>query len=139
MFAAFFSPPRFFTEIIAVSDLKCLPPQSGFTQTDGAINFPEDQDSFSFLSLGQNDSNVTDISCGGWYWGVLPGFMVGLTVRFAAFGAINSSNRSKMAKKSFLFQLRNKGSLQLYLTVAAFFICLAGLIGATCWLILREV
>jgi hypothetical protein len=139
LFAAFFSPPRFFTEIIAVSDLKCLPPQSGFTQTNDATNFPEDQASFSFLSLGQNDSEVTDLSWNGWYWGVLPGFMVGLTVRFVAFGAINSLNRSKMAKKSFIFQLRNKGSLQLYSTVAAFFICLGGLIGVTSWLILREV
>mmetsp|Transcript_20466 Transcript_20466/g.33924 ORF Transcript_20466/g.33924 Transcript_20466/m.33924 type:complete len:1212 (+) Transcript_20466:224-3859(+) len=139
LFAAFFSPPRFFTETIAVSDLKCLPPQTGFTQTDEAYNFPDGKDSFAWVSLGQNDSNVTDLSSNGWYWGILPGFLVGLTIRVVAFGAINSLNRAQMAKKSFLFQLRNKGSFSLYLSVAAFWLCLGGLIGVTCWMILREV
>lgn len=139
LFGAFFSPPRFFSEAIVVSEMKCLPPQTGFTQTDEATNFPVGEDSFSFLSIGQLDSNVTDFSCSGWYWGILPAFMVGLTIRFAAFGAINSLNRSKMAKKSFLFELRNKGTPRLYLAVLAYGLCLGGLIGVSCWLILREV
>ena len=62
--------------------------------------------------------------------------MVGLTVRFAAFGAINALNQSEQAKKPFLFRLTHKGSRALYVKVVLFWLCLGGLIGVTCWLVL---
>lgn len=136
LFSAFFSPPRFFTETLAVSDLKCLPSQTGFSVDADATSFPADKNSFYFVSLGQDDPYVTDQSWDGWYWNALPAFMVGLTVRFAAFGAINALNQSEQAKKPFMYRLIHKGSPGLYVKVVLFWLCLVGLIGVTCWLVL---
>jgi hypothetical protein len=123
---------------LAVSDLKCLPPQTGFTIGSNATSFPDDKSSFAFLSLGIHDSSVIDSDSNGWYWNVLPAFMIGLTVRFAGFGVINAFNRAEQAKKSFWFELRYKGSLMLYGSVVVFFLCLAGLCGVCTWLIFRQ-
>ena len=116
--------------------MKCLPSQTGFTIDADATSFPADKNSFYFVSLGQNDPNVTDQSWEGWYWNALPAFMVGLTVRFAAFGAINALNQSEQAKKPFMYRLIHKGSPGLYIKVVLFWLCMGGLIGVTCWLVL---
>jgi hypothetical protein len=123
---------------LAVSDLRCLPPQTGFTIAPTATEFPDDKSSFAFLSLGIHDSSVTDRDWHGWYWNVLPVFMIGLTVRFAGFGVINAFNRAEQAKKSIWFQLRYKGSFTLYGSVLLFLLCFVGLFGLCCWLILRQ-
>jgi ABC-type multidrug transport system ATPase subunit len=137
--SAFFSPTRFFKETLIVSDQKCLPPQTGFTQAEDTYNFPQHLDSFSLIQMGQLDSSVNTPSCSGWYWGILPAVLVGFTVRFAALGCVNCLNRSQQAKKSFWFQLRHQGSVRLYASTALFCICLVVLVVLTSWTVLRSV
>jgi hypothetical protein len=138
LFCAFFSSPRYFTETLVVSDMKCLPAQTGFTVGVDATNFPEGESSFDFLFWGMSDSSITIPSCNGWYWNVLPAIMVGITLRFASFGIINSFSLQQQAKKSFWFQMRYQGSRELYMRVAIYCTCLLALFIATCVLVLRQ-
>lgn len=138
LFCAFFSSPRFFTETIIVSDMKCLPAQTGFTVAVDAINFPKEKSSFHVFSWGMNDSSVTDPSCSGWYWNVLPAVMVGITLRFAAFGVINSFNLEQQSKKSFWFRMRHQRTPELNRSVAIYCTCLLVLFIITAVLVLRK-
>ena len=107
VFSGFVSPTRYFVEGLTVAESRCLPAQSGFTvDTDEAVNFPLDRTSFSILSLAENDAGVIEESCSGWYWGILPALLVGLTVRWLAAGAIHLSGRSMQAKSPFLKELK---------------------------------
>lgn len=142
IFCGFFSPTRYFTESLAVSEHRCMPPQSGFTQAV-APNFPPDQTAFAILGLAQNDSSVGNRSCDGWFWYVLPGIVVGLTIRVLAGGLIHVVGRSQQAKKSFLVQigeeLKSPGPKTVTLVFTVYLIILGALISTSSWLILRQV
>ena len=137
LFSAFVSTPRFFIETLVVSEYKCLPSQTGYTVSNKVSNFPEGEDSFAFVHLGRNDSEVNGLHCDGWYLGCIQAFFVGLTIRYAAFGAINCFGQSKQAKRSFYFELCNHGSTALYLTVSAYLVGLVGMIIFTSWIVVR--
>jgi len=106
VFSGLVSVTRYFIEGLTVAEQRCLPAQSGFTVEPTSINFPVDLvGSFHLVGLAQNDSSVVRFSCHGWYWGVLPAFMVGLSLRVLAAGVLHVSDRSKQAKKSLWFDL----------------------------------
>lgn len=141
LFCGFFSPTRYFTEGLAVSEHRCLPPQTGFTQ-ENAPNFPPDKSTFAILGLAENDLNVTERTCDGWFWYVLPAMMVGLTVRFIAGGLIHVVGRSQQAKQSLIkdmaFEMRNPGPKTTVMWFASYIILLLFLLTVTSWLILRQ-
>lgn len=115
LLSGFVSVTRYFVEGLTVHEQRCLPVQSGFTVDKYAFNFPLDVSASALAHLGQNDRSVIQQTCNGWYWGVLPAFAVGLTVRYLAAGVIHVSYRSKQAKKplfSTIFQqplTKNRG------------------------------
>jgi uncharacterized membrane protein YidH (DUF202 family) len=88
--------------------------------------------STSFLHLAQNDPNVVERTFQGWYWGVLPAFMVGLTIRVLAGGLIHVSDRSKQAKRSLSRELP-----KLKWHILFFVLVVAGMAAVTVWLMLR--
>jgi len=57
--------------------------------------------------MAQHDNDVVHRSCDGWYWSWWPAFLVGLTIRFLAAGALHVFDRSKQAKHSFLEELQS--------------------------------
>jgi hypothetical protein len=130
--SGFLSPTRFFVESLAVAEWRCLPSQSGFTVSQDAVNFPMTYSSTSFLHLAQNDPNVVERTFQGWYWGVLPAFMVGLTIRVLAGGLIHVSDRSKQAKRSLSRELP-----KLKWHILFFVLVVAGMAAVTVWLMLR--
>lgn len=140
LFCGFFSVTRFFMETLSVQEQRCLPEQSGFTVAATSVNFPLDiVGSFNLVGLAQNDESVVQQSCNGWYWGVLPGFMVGLTVRFLAAGTLHISDRAKQAKKSLWNDLKvrplsRNPSLR---ALCLFLLCWISLFSLTSWLIVR--
>jgi hypothetical protein len=145
LFSGFVSPTRYFIEGLAVAEHRCLPEQSGFTQTAAAINFPQELNSFALLGLAQNDPSVREQSCSGWYWGVLPALLVGLTIRWAAAGAIHVSERSKQAKKPLWKEMKQQAAqkgLSIFkstsMFVAVFLVVFAALFSLSSWTILRN-
>jgi hypothetical protein len=89
------------------------------------------------LSLALNDFYVaTQQNFDGWTWGALPAFCVGLWIRWISVGLIHVSDRPKQAKKPLLQTLSRDpiGFLWLFLYFAIF----AGLLVASCYLILRQ-
>eukprot|EP00588_Corethron_pennatum_P019915 CAMPEP_0194313112 /NCGR_PEP_ID=MMETSP0171-20130528/10006_1 /TAXON_ID=218684 /ORGANISM="Corethron pennatum, Strain L29A3" /LENGTH=1166 /DNA_ID=CAMNT_0039067921 /DNA_START=59 /DNA_END=3560 /DNA_ORIENTATION=+ len=46
--SGFFAPARYFMESLLVSEFKCLPDQTGFTQTQEATDFPQEFQSFLY-------------------------------------------------------------------------------------------
>ena len=144
LFCGFFSPTRYFAEGLAVSEHRCMPVQSGFTQvvTNVTNNIPPDKNSFAILSLAQNDSTVIVPSCNGWFWYVLPALMVGLTIRIAAGGLIHVVGRAQQAKRPFFSEIRrelssNERKTTLF-SCALYCIVLLGSIAVSSWLILRK-
>ena len=101
--AGLFTPSRFFTESLAVGELRTLSEQHGFTNYTVLAN-ENDPDSkyvsfgFNQTSLGLLDPHTYEQSRGGWYWAVVPSLLVGLTVRLAAFIALHLKNRKQMLK-----------------------------------------
>jgi len=81
--SGFLAPTRYFIETFVVSDFKCLPVQTGFTSFN-STRFPAENKSFFKNHLGQRDPNVGNHSCNGWYWGFLPSFFLGLSIRILA-------------------------------------------------------
>eukprot|EP00525_Craspedostauros_australis_P013230 CAMPEP_0198112610 /NCGR_PEP_ID=MMETSP1442-20131203/4430_1 /TAXON_ID= /ORGANISM="Craspedostauros australis, Strain CCMP3328" /LENGTH=261 /DNA_ID=CAMNT_0043769443 /DNA_START=256 /DNA_END=1041 /DNA_ORIENTATION=- len=136
LFAGWVSPLRFFIESISVGEYRCMPEQSGLTVHPDTIGFPRDQSAMSIAGMAGHDVNATIRSCSGWYWGVLPSVMVGVTIRFAAAGAMHGFNRGKQTKKPLLFTIKNeKRSLYAFL---GFWAVLLGLFGFTCWTMVRD-
>lgn len=133
-----FSPTRYFVESLSVAESRCLPVQSGFT--DFGVNFKGEAlqaASFHILGLGLNDfGNVTQRSCNGWFWGVLPAFFVGLWVRWVAAGMIHISDRSKQSKKPLLYVFSHSMFATLKATV--YVMVLLALLGISIFLILRK-
>jgi hypothetical protein len=137
LFVGFVSPTRYFIE--------ALPEQSGFTQTAIATNFPEELNSFALIGLAQNDPNVREQSCSGWYWGALPALLVGLTIRWAAAGAIHVSERSKQAKKPLWKEVKQQTAqkgLSIFkstgMLVVVFVVVFTALFSLASWTILRS-
>jgi hypothetical protein len=58
LFVGFVSPTRYFVEALTVAEFRCLPEQSGYTQTAIASNFPQELNSFALIGLAQNDPSV---------------------------------------------------------------------------------
>lgn len=109
LFSGIVSAPRYFIEAMAAQELRCLPQQSGFTVEPTSVNFPIDMvGSFHLVGLGQNDLSIVQRSCNGWYWGVLPAFVVGLMVRVLALGTLHVSDRSRQNKKPLMYELRKE-------------------------------
>jgi hypothetical protein len=142
LFCGFFSPTRYFTESLAVSEHRCMPVQSGFTQSL-APNFPPDKTAFAILGLAQNDSSVGNRSCNGWFWYVLPAICVGLTVRLVAGGLIHVVGRSMQAKKDIRVEiwdeLKSPGPKTVTLVCISYMLLLGAMATASSWLILRQV
>lgn len=99
LFSGLVSVNRYFVEGLTVHEQRCLPAQSGFAVDPYASQYPLNASASALAHLGQNDRGVIQQTCNGWYWGVLPAFAVGLTVRYLAAGVIHASYRSKQSKK----------------------------------------
>ena len=91
---------------MVVQDARCLPQQSGYTVHALTVTLPPEVNAFALIDLAQNDNGVVQRSCDGWYWSFWPAILVGLTIRFAAAGALHVCNRSKQAKHSMMDELR---------------------------------
>jgi hypothetical protein len=140
LFSGFVSVTCYFVEAMVVHDQRCLPQQGGFTIHDLTASFPLEIGSFSLLQLAQNDKSVVQRSCAGWYWSFWPAFLVGLTVRFLAGGAIHTLNRAQQARVSLTDELKakplKKNPAFLYLCI--FLSVLLILFITSCVLILAE-
>ena len=146
LFSGFVAPTRYFIEGLTVSELRCLPEQSGFTVVPESSPFLAESFSFAFAGLAQNDLGVGNHSCSGWYWGVLPAFLVGLAVRLLASGIIHASGRSMQAKRPLQEVLRHElESKQVtvlkstWLPLTVFLAVFISLFGLSAWAILRKV
>ena len=77
-----FSASRHFVETMLVSELRTLPPQSGFTlseEFDSVVSVPN---AFNVMMWAQHDMpEVSRQTSDGWYQQILPPFLVGLSVR----------------------------------------------------------
>jgi len=138
--SGFLSTPRYFVESLVVSSGRCMPPQYGFT-SDPTISagFPEEKNAFRLMGMAMNDPSVSNFTCNGWFWNVGPALMVGLTLRYIAFGVINTFNQGQQAKKSFFtHRLIRQGSKSLYIKTALYWVILIALFVLTCFLILRK-
>eukprot|EP00538_Stauroneis_constricta_P012480 CAMPEP_0119548188 /NCGR_PEP_ID=MMETSP1352-20130426/2157_1 /TAXON_ID=265584 /ORGANISM="Stauroneis constricta, Strain CCMP1120" /LENGTH=1292 /DNA_ID=CAMNT_0007593377 /DNA_START=125 /DNA_END=4003 /DNA_ORIENTATION=- len=136
LFSGWISPLRFFIEALTVGEYRCMPEQSGLTVAADTLNFPRSKAALSVSGMAGHDINATLRSCSGWYWGLLPSIFVGITIRFAAVGAMHAFNRGKQTKKPLLFVIKNnKRALYVFI---GFWVILAGLFGFTCWTMVRE-
>lgn len=133
------SVSRYFIESLTVQELRYLPEQSGFSVHPTSVYFPYNQTgSFAIRGLAQNDLSVIRRTRDGWYWGVLPAFMVGLSVRFLGLGALHAFDRSRQNKKSLWFELmkdplyRNRT----FYYMIAYLVMVVVLFGASGWFIL---
>mmetsp|Transcript_34130 Transcript_34130/g.49529 ORF Transcript_34130/g.49529 Transcript_34130/m.49529 type:complete len:875 (-) Transcript_34130:267-2891(-) len=118
------SATRFFQESMVVSEYRCLPEQAGFAISDDAeyllnnYNTDTSVNGFSYFNLAMRDHDtVVGKSCDGWFWGVLPSFFIGLTLRAFACVFLHILNRGQQAKKKFVEELRVNGKLKDYATV----------------------
>jgi len=136
VFSGFVSVTRYFIEGMTVQEQRCLPEQSGYTLSPAAVNFPLQLSSFALTNLAQNSNSVVQQSCNGWYWGVAPAILVGITIRFLAAGVIHVSDRSKQAKKPLQDQLKTQKRAVCMLVVFLFVFQVLFILA--CWLILRD-
>jgi len=131
-----FSASRHFIETMLVSELRTLPPQSGFSlqvdnlvSLDGIIaNFGVDTpdyrllNAFNAANLAQHDMPEASYqSNSGWYKQILPPLLVGLTIRFGGALLINTCNRSQQAKTSIISELKRSVSYRIEICVLLFF------------------
>lgn len=94
--------------------------------------------SFRLVAQGLNDfGNVIQQDCNGWYWGVLPAFVVGLTIRWIAGGVNHLSGRPQQAKKPTTTALANRKESQVALSF--FLTVLVALVALSVFLVLRDV
>jgi len=118
LLAGFLSPSRFFLETQIVQESRCLPPQSGFTlNEENAPGFEFEYNSFNTQDLaGYSMPGVSNQSYKGWYWGVLPAFFVGLTIRFAGAISLHAFNRSLQSKGTFMEEFRTNSGFRIMIT-----------------------
>lgn len=138
------SATRFFQESMVVSEYRCLPEQSGFTFNEEATNLLGNYDTsssvnvFSNFNLARRDLDVViEQSCSGWYWGMLPSFFVGLTLRAIACVFLHILNRGQQAKKKYLDELRASRSFKNYAIAIATILILVLLAVLTGYFIIR--
>jgi uncharacterized membrane protein YciS (DUF1049 family) len=135
--AGWLSPTRYFVEALAVGEYRCLPAQSGWTVEDESMSYDRAYTLMQQRGLAVHDRNATQQSCGGWYWGVLPSLFVGLTVRYAGWLAMHTSNRAQQTKKSLLFEI--KRDKKVWLLLFSLLAILFGLGFLTTWLYTRDI
>jgi hypothetical protein len=141
IFSGVTSVTRFFIEGLAVQELRSLPEQSGYTVQPSSVNFPiGDVGSFTLVGLAQNDLSVVQHSGNGWYWGVLPAFMVGLTVRVLALGTLHVSDRPRQNKKPLMYELKREPLLRnrTFYYLVACVVSVLSLFSISVWLIITE-
>jgi len=127
-----FSAPRYFIETMLVSELRTLPPQSGFTlpvykvsSLEGMItNFSLDTsnsrllNAFNLANLAQHDMpEATNQTNSGWYYQILPPFFVGLTIRFGGALLLHTCNRSEQARTSIISELKRSVSYRIEICI----------------------
>jgi hypothetical protein len=134
--AAWFSPTRWFFEGLTVGEYRCMPEQSGWTVADTSVNFVRENSVMRRFGFAGHDPNATQMSCEGWYWGILPAVMVGLTVRYAGWLAMHTFNRPQQTKKSLIFEMKRDKRM-----IGVVFILVLALFGLgvlTTWLYTRD-
>mmetsp|Transcript_9291 Transcript_9291/g.13972 ORF Transcript_9291/g.13972 Transcript_9291/m.13972 type:complete len:1312 (-) Transcript_9291:1353-5288(-) len=104
------SPTRYFAEGLVVGEHRCLPAQYGLVIDSNAsanvTEFPRNATGLNFLGLGLWDnSDVVTQSFSGWYWGLLPSFMVGLTIRFTSAFLLHLTDRPRQLKRPLLNEM----------------------------------
>lgn len=123
------SPTRFFIEGLTVGEVRCLPPQHGWSVADTSVNFPRDEGLMrrpGAFRYAIHDPDATKPSCDGWYWGIYPSVVVALTIRFAALMAMHVFNRAQQTKKPFLFELKRNNKYRIYSVVSIVILFLLG-------------
>merc|ERR1712194_741583 len=90
---------------MAVGEFRCLPEQSGFTIESNNVRTANNT-MMVLEGYAGHDLNAVRQSCNGWYWSVLPSICVGLTVRYAALGAMHSCFRNQQAKKPLIYVMK---------------------------------
>jgi hypothetical protein len=141
IFSGLMTVTRFFIEGMAVQELRCLPEQSGFTVDPTSVNFPIDSvGTFHLVGLGQNDLSVVQRSFHGWYWCVLPSFMVGLSVRVLALATLHVSDRSRQNKKSLMYELKKVPLFRnrTFYSMVACVLVVTSLFATSAWLVVRK-
>ena len=126
-----------FFEAVAVGEYRCEPEQSGFTIPEEAVRRPQYTSAFNATGLAGHDGRVTTRSCYGWYWSVLPVILVGITVRYVAFGAMHGLFRAQQTKKP-LRVVMQQDKRTFFFVIAYVIIFLALFVLAT-WTFLRDV
>jgi len=132
--AGMFSAARFYAETMIVSELRALPPQSGYTISEeirlnagaAGVSGSDEVNAFNILGLAQNDvDNVSIQSSSGWYQQMLPPFLVGLTVRFLGVLLLHACNRPEQAKSSILTEMKRNLSyfLEILVLFCLFILC----------------
>ncbi|VEU38252.1 unnamed protein product [Pseudo-nitzschia multistriata] len=102
------SPTRFFFEALTVGEYRCLPEQSGFTIASSSSNRNSTNTMMRKMGYAGRDLQAVRWSCDGWYWSVAPAILIGITVRYLAFGAMHACFRAQQAKKPLIHKLQKK-------------------------------
>lgn len=137
LFSGLVSPMRFFVEMNAVSESRCLPEQTGYTLGVNATGFPAKYSTMALLGFGINDlENATRQNSNGWYTSVIPAICVGLCMRVLGLGAIHACGRSQQIKKSIWYDISK--SPQVKYCAILFTTCTVMLFALTSFLILRH-
>ena len=118
---------------------RSFPSQTGFTfDHETALNFNETSTTMNLLSLAQNDLHeATEQSCTGWYWGSIPFFLVGLTLRVCALALTHICDRGQQTKPSLLYEMKHRKSGLLYMKVIGMIALIMALLVVTGALLLR--
>lgn len=137
LFSGWIAPTRFFYEAIAVGEYRCLPEQAGYTIAPDAVNRYTNSSVLALIGYAQRDPTATVETCDGWYWSVPIAFLVGLSVRVLALGAMHSFNRAQQTKKPLTKLMRS--DRRVLRGVFLYMFVLFGLLGLTSWLMTRTV
>ena len=82
LMSGIFSPTRFFIESMIVGEYRCLSSQYGYVVDSDANGISFESTIFYQRGMGLWDSeHLKHQSCTGWFWGVFPSVMVGLSLR----------------------------------------------------------
>ena len=135
IFAGWIGATRFFFEAITVGEYRCLPVQTGFTIPEDAINRSWESSAFVALGYAGHDPNAVRQSCDGWYWSVLPAILIGVTIRFAAIGAMHGFNRAQQTKKPLVYMMKKDSKIAR--DVMIYMVLLLGMFAVTTYTFMR--